>query len=678
MRIPVSKADLAEGHFTQIARSLQKLWPEELSLMQAQNTLAGLFGYRNLHDVQANARDANPTSPPLMFREAMAKATAWRIARRLQLPLLHAAALTSRLHLESLSIDEQTFEAASERTRKAAESQGKFILMDEAWSLFSEQWNPENPMLLDAGIPGYSFAVLPDGRLFRWSMLEELIKRLPQHYTDDLAQEPQFAGMAPTAIKNAFLLNELYPQACTALVVGIKAAQIRPHGFSIIWLFDRDRQCVGRALRNDAIGGIIPAIYGIEDDAIFEAIGKLLKGEIIAAPTAIGLAAGQPLYTLRYGQGLGYDFSDDIQQAVSNAIKPAKNQKPDLDKLAQLPAHIQAVLADGRPTLQGQTFNERGQIYLRDQRWIKPGDMPAVIVEQQDIPAQIRAQGSHDFLDSPQLLPEPAIALHELAKVRQQQLLDLAAQALCNEAGIAQLTGYILNQVDPATFNAHCNRDIDDALPRRYEDELADNPDLVREREFELTSLRRKGEETKMLIPGLTAFEDTSVGLVLLLLHGEYPGSRHSSFVTPPEPGDYRAIAQILAGVIYYAQALAPTSTAPERTPDNKLLLFTVHRVVTGAGAADELLPLCRAIAEHARKMRDQTAFLQAVDAWRRVQDDVENMRKDGQLLYVGAAIARERPKSLSELMMGYGRTKAVQVHHAEQALPMNTDTPRT
>jgi len=221
VRIPISKGDLDQGRFTKIARALQKQWKaDSLSLMQSQNFLAGLLGYRNLHDLQAYAvpdiaQLSEEERPGRLSRTAIVNAVAWQLFRRHQVSLAAATDFAAALHLNELAVDAITTDAMTERIFARERVLGRHLVLDEAHYYLNRPWSEKTPTAIDAGLPAYRIAVLPDRRVFTWSALESLLEKLPAGYLKDLSEEPKYQAYRDEEDLNRhFIREELFPLAC--------------------------------------------------------------------------------------------------------------------------------------------------------------------------------------------------------------------------------------------------------------------------------------------------------------------------------------------------------------------------------------------------------------------------------------------------------------------------------
>lgn len=643
MRIPVTQSDLNQGRLTKIARALQKALPnEKLGLMRAQNALAVLLGYRDLHDLQSCTTQPAPAKTQLS-RFSINTAVGWKLFRHHGADLNTAANLAAKLHLQMLDVDAATPEASFERTQKEYQARGQLLVHDEFWDYANPSWNEKTPVLLDARIPGYSYAVLPNKTVFRWSLLEDLLSRLPADFQDDLTEEPRYKHLSDgKALEMAFITQELYPQACTSLLNTAKVAQILPAGFKIMWIFadggDYMGECIGRVLHNEALGGIIPVIYPKDTDDIFEAVGQLLCGKPITARVQEAAPSDAHVYKYRFGFG-GYDLAKDIRPGYGE-------DKVKASHMDRLPDHIRVRFVDGRPVLLGRTFVENGQTYLRNQNWMVEADVPAHILS-----GAVAEWGlQSEYLTSEDAIPTLARKLSDTASSCRKELFEDARDALQGQQGIANLVNLFFEIVSAADFDAYCDTLIDEDLPLRGEDDTQDREDLIEDRATEVGRMTWNGVEIKKACSTLAPLKDSSLGYILLLANGEYPGARHSSWVYPPKDGDFEGLARLMLGLVLHAVCCASHRKSPSLPMDSDALGYVVNRVLQGVATRDGVFDEYAKVNRFCKRLDDQAKFLQGIQKWRDAEVAMQDVRARGEFLYVGSPVGREKPKGLADL----------------------------
>lgn len=672
MRIPVTCADLNHGRFTKISRALQKLWPIGcLSLMQSQNILSTLLGYRNHHDLQAQAVPSLPEHQAGRYRSRVdfVRSVAWQAFRRYGMNLAQANDLASKLHLDTLDIDTKTSEADNERLLAKMNLQGKQVFFDEANALFMNDWNPKTPQILNAGIPGYECAVLANRQVFRWSRLNTLLDLLPADCLHHLREEPEYAGLKDDgALESRFLVDEIYPESLQTLREAIKQSALRPDMTTPTWLFDSAGRCLGRVIRNQSLAGVIPLVYRIDDDSIFDAMGAMLCGEIVATgPAPATQQDDAPVFMLSLGNG--DDLAADIR--LSQSLNTEKSDKPDPRFLNRVEGMTWRQGDDG-PILIGSRFTECGQDFIRIRTWLVPSDAPIHLLPLEVIPTWIRRSADLSYTDTPDALPKAAHALQRLCKDRIQSLGAAAMSAFSGAHGLEPLAQRIFAVTEPVAFDRFCDLAIDEYLPVRYADDTEDNPDLIMDRNDELRRLTWLGEETLQVAPWLTPYKSTSIGLVLQLAQGEYPGSHYGYNVTPPTRDTDKTLTHLHGYMLLIAACQAQGLSAPEKTVDASLMAYAAQRVVSGTLMIEALPRNCQEIMNFLGKLTVQEQFIKELQSWRDRERKQAEVRAGGRYLYVGSDIPREKPEGIEGMFRRLRKTNGPIL--ATQFLPSQPD----
>ena len=709
MRIPIYQGDLAQGRLTKIARALQKQWKaESLSLMQAQNFLAGLLGYRNLHDLQSHAVPEIPQlteeqRPSLLSRAAIVKAVAWQLFRRHQVSLATAADLAAALHLNELSVDAITADAATDRLVARERAQGRYLFLDEFHHFANRPWSEKTPAAIDAGLPAYRIAVLPDRRMFTWSALESLLERLPPDYLADLSEEPKYqAYRDKEELNHVFIREELFPLACEPLESYIARRNVLPDGFHELWLFDEHNACVGRALHNVSIGGIIPELFSVAGSDLAQAAVALYCGDSYL-PKGRGVAGSEsealdpatlaneewkraaadtmaavmqfssyqprvgdlPLSTFRYR----YLRDEEFRKQATTSRGPVY---ADSRELVTLPGAVRLRRDGGSLKLCGHVFVEAGQIYLRYQPdWLTLEDVPRVAMPATTAASELAETWERDYANSTLAIPNATVALFGAVKQHVERLFKSAADRLRGPAARADMAGLLFGMVTPQQIDAYCESLIRADLPVRYQDDSADNPVLVEERDEALRSLVWDGGKVKLAIPELFAFSDATLGYVLLHSEGEGPGSRNAGFVHAPAPHDPEKITHFLVNMIYMAVCCQEGEPEAPETHELDILRVAVGRVLDGDAQLSSIHVVCAELSKLRQRLAEHAQFAAAIEAWRARQEHQAHLRGEGAFLYVGDPVPREKPKQLAQLIaeMGAGQFRRQPLITVQQTL---------
>lgn len=294
MRIPLLHADFEHGSFTKLAKAVRKTWPQgDLSLMQAQNVLAKLLGYNNLHDAQREATGAFTTEDGSLSLARVARDIAWRMFLKFDIDLLTARKLTGSLHLEELAMSSISQESLMRRqeAKLQADMQARgmpYFFRDEYWDYinYKEAWPSQTPALLERGIPRHKWAIYantsyPDQYplVFLWSALVDQIEMLPEGYADELRQEGKFGKASDAEL--TFITEALLPVAKRPLHEALLTGDLDPDGDSrlpwkVRWIVTNEIEVLGRCIIAEELGGIVPRVFSIDGDEVYRRIADLL------------------------------------------------------------------------------------------------------------------------------------------------------------------------------------------------------------------------------------------------------------------------------------------------------------------------------------------------------------------------------------------------------------------
>ncbi len=671
MRIPVSHADLESGRFTKISRALRKLWPlRPLSLVQAQNTMATLLGYRNLHDLQGSLVIIDRHTVSKRFsRSDIRNAVTWMMFRRHGIEISQGSEIANKLHLNTLDFDATTSDA--EELRRAAEAAEQGILLDEFGYQWGNRKDSKTPTLLQSKkLPPFEFAVFPDRQVFRWRMLVDLLEQLPIDFLDDLRNEPKYAGLSDQQIEISFAEDELFPQVREPLSDAVRHKrqyQVIPRGFEIMWIFDKDRKCLGRVLHNKDLCGLIPVLYGIDDDGIYSAIEDLLCGKTIPATVSRMKVGDNELFTLQQSGG-GYDLRSDIWATralagdfpkVPSASPEFPSELPPTVQLRPLPSHIRLERQGRKYIFAGSNFMEgtswAKQKYLRcELPWLQSKDLIPGLCLASELDRWEEAQtGSNDELRA---VPPSSTYLYDLMKERISKRFSSArARAGCLQ-GLSALAYIFLQTIDVAAFEAHCAQSLDESLgyaDERYGDANGDREHRIREIEL-------AGEQIQKMVPVLRSLKPSSLGLANLLMYGEYPGSRHEYSVVRPAERDFDLPA-FMAGLLLAGLSTNAADSFPEDGYSKDVLVFVADQLIRGQIAPAKMRESCESASLFLNRMREHEKAVKTAEEWILAERGMKEMRDTGRYLYVGAQVHPPGP-GFTELAQGARSSGIVQV----------------
>ncbi|WP_176000258.1 hypothetical protein [Burkholderia vietnamiensis] len=643
MRTPLLHADFEHGSYTKIAKALRKIWPlGDQSLMQAQNSLAIVLGYNSLHDAQHEATASFSVPDGSVSLEKIARGVAWRMFVRYGIDLLLARRLVAKLHLDDLAVAEISLEEKMRRTIEDAAKKGFFY--DEMGDLMNhrEPWPEETPRLLERGIPAYKWAIYPDRRVFLWSKLVAQIEMLPEDFAEDLRQAGKLGNKSDAV--DSFMMGSLMPAACQpltdALVSGDLAASIGgQQQWQVKWIVTQQAEVLGCCIVAEKLGGMIPRVFDPDGADAYAALASLLCGDVVppAASRAVGTLVSEPVWF--------------IERYRLQRLKDGKES--DLLKTLwhhdQWPATISLYRGETGCQLAGATeFSERGQTYLAMTSF--------------DVHEQQRALDEEPLFETFTLgtawLDEvrsevgvPALgnrwhdAVEHMLSTRKAEVEAAAG----TRAGIDRLMTAVLDNINSSALDGFVDQAISECLPLRYEGDTEDNEDLVDERQRALSLAEHLGATVKANMPGLQPYSVVSLGYMVLVANGEYPGSRYQGMVDAPASTDWDAQSRLLAAMLIYA-ALGTREVS-------WLALTCAIAPVLGVGGGrhdwtkDKIGTWYQSACAVERLLKDAQKQLKDVGDWRGIEGGAERAQAQGEFLRVGDPIPVKKPKSPAEAM---------------------------
>ncbi|WP_413460626.1 hypothetical protein [Herbaspirillum huttiense] len=639
MRIPLLHADFERGTFTKIAKALRKLLePHPLSLMQSQEALALLLGYRNLHDAQKEASAEVPSrflSLASDYTELRAvHAVVWRLFVHFGMSIVKGRDLVPKLHLDLFSVNVQRTELQRESDRRYRE-QGIFFDEFGSFAAYAEPWPNQTPALLEAGIPGFEWAITPDRTVFLWHRLVEQIEILPANYLDDLdgarrvphASDPETAFMVNSLAPAAYLpLNEALAAGHVPLAAG--SAQ-----WSIRWLANAGLEPIGRVIVAEKLGALVPRVFDVNGTAIFDALSDLFCGDAVLPDVA-------PPGTWESNAEV-YLF-DSFEWKRRSAAHSSGALLMDGNK--RLPGSI-TLVTDGRRfyVQSDHRFREHGQEYMATQLF--------------DLQSQLNVISHEElfrFVQLPEGLDARTADAPAFAAAGSEWYEDvttaLAAQHARNVERFASpetVRGLIeaVDLISASQLNQFVEEQINLDLPLRYPDSTDVDDDLEADRRRTVHHMESLGEEAKRTLPGLERFSSLSLGFVTLYVNGFYPGSRYGYLAQCPQKADHLAQSKFLAGLLAY-QGLVKQPMSDGSVALILAMTAVLSRNIRNRSELDSVyFSACRIEAQLKLAGRQ----LENVAAWRQVEFEAMECRRRGKFMRTGAPIPESRPRSMAE-----------------------------
>jgi hypothetical protein len=620
MRILVSVADVDSKRLTKVAKVLKKHWPlAPITLMQAQNLLASVMGYRDLHDLQGRLLKYIPSPVPSYSRTSVRDALSWTLFRTHKLSFDQAHDLANLLPLKLLDFDAQTLEAKSEAKTKELAAKGMLLMMDEFGSYMAgADWFEHTPELLQAGAPAYKFVILPNGRAVRWSRITTLADRLPDDLVNRLRTEGRYKAIKDdNEVLVAFYRDELLPGAPEPLRVAIEQGRELPLGFEIK-KFGFDKK--GLVLQNTELGGVIPIVFHHHSRRVFDATANLM-------------------------QGLPVELEDNAYIVGSDGLweLPGEDETP-INEQWWMSSFLTSSHASSQPGV-AKTFTERGQQYSRTYEWLDMDSVPAVIADWYEMtnpvdqpPSELAVpvwhQAFHDRTQ--QLLNAKTIHAKEriIDAVRDGRLL-----ALINKYAL-QLPLACLDYLPLVTRMHTSEPDPHWEMTQAEIDEDQKNLDDA------LAHYRELGGEIAKEFSALAHLGNLALGYLWYMHHGETFGSRDDYQVphfASRHRNDIHAYLSFLA-FHFCTQRVSSSVSNHSSHGGSDAMRIALDLVLTGKLAEDRLTPTFFTLTFFIDSFERQKKHLGKIDVWRAKMDRVDQVRAGGEYLY-----ARDRVSPVKE-----------------------------
>lgn len=637
MRIPLLHADFEHGSYTKIAKALRKVWPlGDHSLMQAQNALAVMLGYNSLHDAQHEAVASFAVPDGTLSMEKLSNGVAWRLFVRYGIDLLQARALTSKLHLTELAVARISVE---EKTRQAIKNAGKKgFFYDEMWDLmnYREPWPEQTPRLVDKGLPPYRWTIFPDRNVLLWSKLVSQIEMLPEDFVADLRQAGKLESGSDAV--ESFVMNSLVPAASQPLTDALaNGALTTAMQWQVRWIVNQQAEVLGCCIVAGRLGGMIPRLFDPDGRDVYEALANLMCGDAI--PEAAALEAdtlvAEPVWLIdrdslqKLKDGQGSDLSKSLRHHD------------------QWPSSIELYRGRSGCRLTGLAeFSERGQSYIATAMFdVK--EQQRMLSEEPVFETFTLDTRLLDEVGAERGIPALGNRWHDAVRLMLSERQADTETAMRTPAGVDKLMTAALAICDASNLDAFVAQSIDECLPLRYEGDTEDHADLVSERLGFVSLAEHLGNAVVASMPGLLPYSALSLGHMLLVANGEYPGSRYQGMVDAPTPTDWGSQSRLLAALLIY-ELVSDHQVSP-------LALSCATAPVLGLGdgmwSKDKIGMWYRSACAVESRLDEAEKQLKEVNEWRAIEIEVERVRARGEFLRMGDPIPVKKPKSSAEAL---------------------------
>ncbi|WP_149135150.1 hypothetical protein [Cupriavidus campinensis] len=586
-------------------------------------------------------------------------AVAWRMFVRYGLDLLFARSLVSKLHFNELAIAGLSLEEKLRRIAELDASRG--VIRDEMgyYAGAREPWPEQTPDLLRKDIPPYKWAIYPDRRVFLWSKLVSQIEMLPEDFAEDLRQAGKLGNGSDAVV--SFMMDSFVPAACQplkdALASGALTASVEgPRQWTVKWIVTKNAEVLGCCIVAEKLGGIIPRVFAPDGGAAYAALADLLCGEVVPADL-----------TAEQGD-LVTEHVWFIERSRLEQLKAGRRSDL-LDSLwyhDQFPHSVELYRGQEGCRLAGQAeFSERGQAYLatstfdamEQQRMLREGavfetfELSQRLVEEVGTERGIPSVGNrwHDAVE------------HMFAG----RSADVEA-VMGSPAGVDALMAAVLANISASELDVFVDQAISECLPVRYEGHTEDDDDLVNDRRSALSNVDHLGSAVLASMPSLNSYSAVSLGYMMLVAEGEYPGSRYQGMVNALAPTEWARQSRLLAAMLIFDSKYGSGIV-------RRALLCAIAPVL-GTGTKNwskaKIGMWYQSACAAERRLTEGAAQLKAVQEWRGVEVEAERVRSHGKFLRSGDPIPATKPKSPAEAlneMFSMTRSSSVFVIQAKQ-----------
>jgi hypothetical protein len=626
MRILVSVDDVDSKRLTKVAKALKKHWPlAPTTLMQAQNNLATLLGYRDLHDLQGHLlKYINPQPCKPYSRTSVKEALSWDLFRKHRLSLDQAYTLASALPLQILDFDVQTSEAHEEAMTKKMAEQGHFVFFDE-YAYYSQPfWFERTPELLQAGAPAHQFVILPNGQAIRWARLVTLAQRLPQDLVTRLRAEGRYKAFKHDSdLLAAFYREEILPVAPERLSVAIEEGWELPLGFQLKqYGFDKK----GLVLENTDLGGVVPVVFSDRSRRVFQASASLMQGLPVELEDNAFLISGDHIFEM-----------------------PGEDATP-ISAGWRVIAFLTSSFASAAPGVSA-TFFERGQRYWRTYEWLDMDSVPDILK------GWYESSPAVDSLPSELAMPVWHLDFHE----RTQQLIStLSTQAKGRNSEAVEdgrLAALIMSYV---VHLPAASLDILPRLTRKYlgvpdprlemgraecaERQAEQQQDLDRA----LAHYLALGQQIVEALPALANLSPLTLGWLWYAHHDEHFESRNAYMVPDFNSKNSRDIRAYLGFLAFHfcTQKVSTSVSNDSQHGDSDAMRIVLDLVLSGHLQEDQLVSQYHRLSYFFNSIERQHKHIAKVQQWRTKMDDVDAVREGGQYLYARGRVSPVREES--------------------------------
>lgn len=644
MRFPITESDIQSKRFSSIAKKLRKHWPlDPITLMQAQNILASMLGYRDFHDLRQCALRELPASfVSPQTRARVIESLMWESYRKQGIPLLSVHGLVSALPLRLLDFDAMTVESISESRYKSTdngEPRRAFIFDEYSSYLPGANWLETTPQMIRAGAPAFRFSIQKDRKAFRWDRLESLVGKLPDDVVERLKREDRYRGLTSDEdLLVGFYRDEMLPLAVETAQEALHASLQLPSGFSYRFFGSR-----GLVLVNESLCGLIPIVFDLHSNGVFDAVLELMQG----LPISTGLS----------GFVLGSDGMYHEEPGQLDAPLFTKWQIKTFDKNC-LVDHQRGV---------GQTFMENGERYYRTNGWLDLKDVPGVLSGW--------FEGEKGMsCNSDSATPVWHVGFHRKAYSLIKANSKKAKHAILS----AVKDGSFIDHIDGRALatEAHDKKslvEISEYHPLSRDDELDEDlrQEYLNDHQAAVCHYTSVGKAILEAFPGLSGVGAITLGWLFYQTHNTYYESRDSWMVPEFDCESEKACVTFLSYLLLRLSADKVGASVRTHVSDGDCRSIYLSAELAYRSGYDEaeLVLLFRSISAFVDGLDEQQRRLDRIDAWR-LQSAAERLFVENSgYLFAAEAVSLTRPEPYLSKMFRESRKFSVTPITATQSL---------
>jgi hypothetical protein len=425
--IPLSKLDFELGAFTSIAKYLQRHWPQQGgpdTLSAAQQCLARILGYKDLHDAQKRAGTAQAIDyPPTKFE--LYSALTWGLFKACNedISIGQARSTAHRLPLSKLKvwqcygqgsgiIARMDWERCEAKSPSDEDDLIKHVEWENEWhekhrfenqALWYEMtWLPRR--LVSAGL-SRGVVALEDGKVVVGDAVGEALDIVSSQFEHHRSESEEAAWE-----RRRLMVEKIIPQATMELETALRryGDLAMPSWLKVFKVIDADGKCLGLALNNRGVHGFYACLLEPSLQALATAVNQVMHradrelGPEIEETALAGMTWRKVRMVFLNMETVGLE--DETR--VLEDFEPFDTEPLGADEVDSMrDEDLWAEVCDKRVIRIGEFFDLSGAIMTRDRGLMAQQDLLFGEPFQLDPRLSKRAISSPDWLAIRKLLP---------------------------------------------------------------------------------------------------------------------------------------------------------------------------------------------------------------------------------------------------------------------------------